>query len=179
MLRFQEKSAARIFRWTSSLPRQVQRRAEITAEYGFRSTDISVLSVSYCLGSSRTFNPYLGPRGAQYSPVCDMLKLLIHLIKDSAASSGVTAARKSSVHTFMADSEFTNLHHHPSTYQIQHPSSSLSSKPLDQPSHFLGLPTSLTMNPGCTIPTAIPFAFKSKLSNFPTIFSAALEAWCP
>ena len=178
MLRFQQSTAAHIFRWTSSLPRQLQRRAEVTAEYGFRSTDISVLNVSYCLGSSRTFNPYLGPRGAQYSPVCDMLKVLIHSIKDSAASSGVTAARKSSssVHTFMADSEFTNLHHHPSTYQIQHPSSSPSSKPLDQPSHFLGLSTSLTMNPGCTIPTAIPFAFRSKLSNFPTIFSAALDA---
>ena len=176
MLRFQERTTAHISRWTSSLPRQVQRRAEITAEYGFRSTDISVLDVSYCLESSGTFNPYLGPRGAQYSPLRDMLKVLIHSIKDSAASSGVTAARQSSVHTFMADSEFTNLHHHPSTYQIQHPSSSPSSKSLHQPSHFLALSTSLTMNPGCTIPTAIPFAFRSKLSSFPTMFSAALDA---
>ena len=179
MLCFQGKTAAHVFRWTSSLPRQVQRRAEIIAEYGFRSTDISVLKVSYYLGSSRIFNPYLGPRGAQYSPVCDMLKVLIHSIKDPAASSGVTAARKSSVYTFMADSEFTNLHHHPSTYQIQHPSSYPSSKPLYQPSHFHGLQALLTMNPGCTIPTAIPFGFRSKLSNFPTIFSAALDAWCP
>ena len=176
MLRFQQKTAAQIFHWTSSLPRQLQRGAESTAEYGIRSTNISVLDVSYCLGSLRTFNPYLGPRGAQYSPVCDMLKVSIHLIKDSAASSGVTAARKPSVHAFMAELDFTNLHHHPSTYQTQHPSSSPSSKPLNQPSQFRGPSTSLTMKPGCTIPTAIPLAFRSKLSNFPTIFSAALDA---
>ena len=175
-LRFQQTTAAQIFHWTSSLPRQLQRRAEVTAKYGIRSTNISVLDVSYGLGSSRTFNPYLGPRGAQYSPVCDMLKVLIHSIKDSAASSGVTAARNSSVHTIIVQAVFTHLHHHPSTYQTQHPSSSPSSKPHNQPSQFLGPPISLTMKPGCTIPTAIPFAFRSKLSNFPTIFSAALDA---
>ena len=90
---------------------------------------ISLFDVSYCVGSLGGFKPYLGPRGAQYSPVCDMSKVLIHSIKDFAASSGVTATPKLSVHIFMAKTEFTNLLRHPSTYQNLHPSSSPSSKP--------------------------------------------------
>ena len=55
---------------------------------------ISLFEVNYCVGSLGSFKPYLGPRGAQYSPVCDMLKVLIHSMRDSAASSGVTATLK-------------------------------------------------------------------------------------
>lgn len=34
---------------------------------------------------------YLGPLGAQYSPVCLISNVLIHSMSESAASSGVTA----------------------------------------------------------------------------------------
>lgn len=78
------------------------------------------------------YTTHLGPRGAQYSPVFVMSKVLMNSMSDSAASSGITA---------IVLGESTSLLH--SDKEFLPPPSSQN---LSNPTPFV---ISVLMNPGC------------------------------
>ena len=107
-----------------------------------------------------------GPLGAQYCPVLLISSFSVHSIKLFAASSGVTA--------ISTISSLLPIHPMPKPKITKGKNSPPpSSQYLSNPTPFV---ISVLINPGCTIPTTTPASFKSKLNNFPTIFSALLLA---
>lgn len=98
------------------LPKQSQRSRKAFPEYRFRSTNISSIWLIHKQRRYAITLAYLGPRGAQYSPVVLMSKSAMNLMRDLAASSGVTANQNTVCFSGCATRGFHTSRRHPRIY---------------------------------------------------------------